>query len=482
VAADTDGVDEGAVVLVVDDSAVNRIALKRGVERLGHDVLVASDGAEAIEVLRQQRVDMVLLDLLMPQVDGFEVLAALARDPQLRDTPVLVISATERADEVARAIELGAIDVLPKPFDPTLLRVRVGTALERTRLQRLERAYLRQELALRQQERLATLGRLSAGLGHELNNPAAAALAAARQLEDALADADAAGAAVIAHARALTLQTANEVLEAACGPPPVTAVEGADREEELAERLASAAVRDAWRVAADLAAAGVHADVLGELSDLDPGEIDLVLDRWRSRRRVVVAAAQVQEGVRRIAELTGALRGYAYLDRAPQQDVDVRRGLDDTLSILGHRLPDGVEVRRDYDATLPTIHAYGGQLNQVWTNLLDNAMDAVSGGGTIVVRARAADPDRAAGVLVEIEDDGPGIPDELVGRVFDPFVTTKPPGAGTGLGLNVAHQIVADRHGGRIGVDSAPGRTVFQVELPRQLPPGEDAATSQEGT
>jgi signal transduction histidine kinase len=473
---------DGSLVLVVDDSAVNRIALHRGVERLGHEVLLASDGAEALEILRRETVDMVLLDLLMPQVDGFEVLETLARDPQLRDTPVLVISATERADEVARAIELGAIDVLPKPFDPTLLRVRVRTALERTRLRRLERAYLRQELALRQQERLATLGRLSAGLGHELNNPAAAALAASRQLEKLLGLADGASAAVIGHPRATALQSALVRLDAARGQPPAGAVERADREEELAARLASAGVRDSWGTAAELAAAGVRTDGVGALLALDREELHLVVDLWRSRRRVLTAAAQVQASVRRIAELTGALRGYAYLDRAPQQDVDVRRGLDDTLSMLGHRLPDGVEVRRDYDETLPTIHAYGGQLNQVWTNLLDNAMDAVTGGGTIVVRVRAADPGGSAAVVVEVEDDGTGIPADLLGRVFDPFVTTKPPGEGTGLGLNVVHQIVADRHGGRIDVDSAPGRTVFRVELPPHPPPEADPTTSQEAT
>jgi signal transduction histidine kinase len=480
VAADGPDDVDGSVVLVVDDSNVNRIALRRGVERLGHEVQVASDGAEALEVLRRERVDMVLLDLLMPRVDGFEVLEEMARDLQLRDTPVLVISATERTEEVARAIELGAIDVLPKPFDPTLLRVRVRTALERTRLRRLEGAYLRQELALRQQERLATLGRLSAGLGHELNNPAAAALAAARQLEEALAAADAAVAVVVAHPRATALQTALETLDAARAQPPATAVERADREETLAGWLTRTGVRDTWGMAAELAAAGV--EVVDELPGLAPDELDLVLARWRSRRRVLAAAAQVQEGVRRIAELTGALRGYAYLDRAPQQDVDVRRGLDDTLAILGHRLPDGVEVRREYDGALPTIHAYGGQLNQVWTNLLDNAMNAVTGGGTIVVRARPGAPGGPVAVVVEVEDDGPGVPAELLGRVFDPFVTTKAPGEGTGLGLNIAHQIVADGHGGRIGVDSAPGRTVFRVELPPHPPGGAGPTTPEEAT
>ncbi|HSJ44605.1 MAG TPA: response regulator [Euzebyales bacterium] len=174
---------EPAVVLVAEDAMIPRLALARGVEQEGHRVLLATDGREALEVLARERVDMVLLDLVMPALDGFAVLRAMRADPELADIPVLVISATEATDEVARAIEMGAIDCLPKPFEPALLRVRMRTALEQTRLRRLEQDYLRQELALRQQERLAVLGRLSAGLGHELNNPAAAALSTARSCD-----------------------------------------------------------------------------------------------------------------------------------------------------------------------------------------------------------------------------------------------------------------------------------------------------------
>ena len=162
---------EPAVVLVAEDAMIPRLALARGVEQEGHRVLLATDGREALEVLARERVDMVLLDLVMPALDGFAVLRAMRADPELADIPVLVISATEATDEVARAIEMGAIDCLPKPFEPALLRVRMRTALEQTRLRCLEQDYLRQELALRQQERLAVLGRLSAGLGHERTTP-----------------------------------------------------------------------------------------------------------------------------------------------------------------------------------------------------------------------------------------------------------------------------------------------------------------------
>jgi signal transduction histidine kinase len=459
-----------ATVLIAEDAMIPRLALARGVEHEGHRVLQAADGREALDVLRREPVDMVLLDLVMPEVDGFGVLEAMRADPELRDVPVLVISATEATDDVARAIAMGAIDCLPKPFEPALLRVRLRTALEQTRLRRLEQDYLRQELALRQQERLATLGRLSAGLGHELNNPAAAALSTARQLRRALERSDAvlprvladpAGAALVAAVADAVAVTVDNATAGRRADP--------DRAGAIEDLLASHGVPEPWDAADDLASAGL--DAAGVRRVLAAGAAGPLAIEWlRLRVRVRRAVGQITDSVGRMADLTAALRGYSYLDRAPQQDVDVRRGLDDTLTMLAHKLPATVTVERDYAPDLPTIHAYGGQLNQVWTNLLDNAIEAVGETGTVWMLARADD----GGVLVEVADDGPGIPAELVGRVFDPFVTTKAPGQGTGLGLNISHQIVSDVHGGRLTVRSAPGRTVFSVWLPTSPPGGAD--------
>jgi signal transduction histidine kinase len=446
-----------ATVLVVDDSMIPRLALARGVEREGHRVLQATDGREALAVLRAEPVDMVLLDLVMPEVDGFQVLAEMRADAALHEIPVLVVSAVEATADVVRAIGMGAIDCLPKPFEPALLRVRLGTALERLRLRRLEQDYLRQELALRQQERLATLGRLSAGLGHELNNPAAATLSTARQLGEALTIAD------TLLPRLLSDPSGRALVEAVSGvlARPADGTPGHERVDELESVLSERIPAEAWTVADELAEGGLSAaDVDRVLSTT--ADAALALDWLRVRLRVRRALQRITSSVGRMTELTSALRGYSYLDQAPQQDVDVRRGLDDTLTILAHKLPEGVRVQREYDAGLPTIHGYGGQLNQVWTNLLDNAIDAAGPAGTLVVRARAEEHD----VVVQVEDDGPGIPPELVGRVFDPFVTTKPPGEGTGLGLNISHQIVTDVHGGQLTVQSRPGRTVFTVRLP----------------
>ncbi|HSI94268.1 MAG TPA: ATP-binding protein [Jiangellaceae bacterium] len=458
------GREPAATVLVVEDSLINRLALARGVENEGHRVLQASDGREALEILGRDGVEMVLLDLLMPEVDGFEVLAAMGRDPALREIPVLVISAVEANEDIARAIEMGAIDCLPKPFDPVMLRVRLRTALEQARLRRVEQDYLRQELALRQQERLATLGRLSAGLGHELNNPAAAALSTARRLAGVLHSVDTVLAALMARPDAPRIVAALAAL-----PTGVPADSAADREDRMVAVetvLRKHGLAEPWKHADALVVAGVRAgDLEPALAELGDGA-DAGLAWFGVRAALTAAVAQITDSVGRIAELTSALRSYSYLDRAPQQEVDVRRGLDDTLTILDHKRPAGVTVVREYADDLPAIHAYGGQLNQVWTNLLDNAIDAVGETGRVTVRVR---PD-GEGVVVEVADDGPGIPEDLQGRVFDPFVTTKPPGQGTGLGLNISHQIITGVHGGRLTLRSRPGDTVFTVRLPARPP------------
>jgi signal transduction histidine kinase len=461
---------EPATVLVVDDTLINRVSLAKGVENLGHRVVQATDGAEALEVLGREQVDMVLLDLLMPGVDGFEVLRRMNADPELRGIPVLVVSALEETEDVARAIELGAIDCLPKPFDPVLLRVRLRVALEQARLRRMEQEFLRQEIHLRQQEKLATLGRLSAGLGHELNNPAAAALSASRQLRDRLAEVEKvlpdllsrpSGATAVSAVEEL-LATARESTGPGGDPDP-------DVVDELEQVLTRLGVAEAWNTAPELAAYGLTADLLeqhlGSLGDTAALAAAWLYARVRVRRLV----DHITRSVSRITDLTRALRGYSNLDRAPQQAVDVRQALDETLTILGHKVPPGVQVVRDY-ADVPTIQAYGAELNQVWTNLIANALDAVGPEGRVEVRVR---PFEAGGVVVEVADDGPGIPEDIQGTIFDAFVTTKPPGQGTGLGLNIAHQIVTRNHGGRITVDSVPGRTVFRVELPPVCRPPE---------
>jgi len=171
---------------------------------------------------------------------------------------------------------------------------------------------------------------------------------------------------------------------------------------------------------------------------------------------------EIGQGARRISDIVQALKVYTYMDQAPIQKVHVHDGLDSTLVVLHSKIEPGVSVQRDYAADLPPIEAYGSELNQVWTNLIDNAIDALEGKGVIILRTRYDDP----WVQVDIEDNGPGIPDAVQSRIFDPFFTTKPPGKGAGLGLNISHTIVVQKHKGRLEVHSRPGRTCFQVRLP----------------
>jgi signal transduction histidine kinase len=311
----------------------------------------------------------------------------------------------------------------------------VALAIIRTAVSRLREM----ESTLREREKLAALGTLAAGLAHELNNPAAAAARAVPRLAEAI---DAAEKLTHPDPAPRPPQGAD---------PPRSSLERADRIDEVA-RLTG----DPDRAAA-LVDVGWTASALREL----PPEMLAWLAARSATRQLL---DEVSLAVGRISEIVGAVKGYVYLDQRPVQRVDVRTGLEQTLIILRHRLKDGIEVRRELAADLPEIEALGSELNQVWTNLIDNAIDAMDEAGTLTVRAEA-DPE-SDGVRVSVCDTGPGIPDDIRPHLFEPFYTTKPPGKGTGLGLHISHTVVA-RHGGRIEVASATGETCFVVTLPR---------------
>jgi signal transduction histidine kinase len=322
-----------------------------------------------------------------------------------------------------------------------------------------------------ERERMLALGRLSAGLAHELNNPASASRRAADQLRTALAahEASALDVACAAPGPELAGRLADlraEVAAALDRGAVLSPLERSDCEDAVADWLVGAGLDEGHRVAPTLVDAGLTTADLDRLVPASDDAARVPLLRWLvASTETASLIREVESATTRISDLVKAVKAYSYMDRADVSSVDVRKGIDDTLKVLRAKL-EGINVERDYDPALPTITAHGGELNQVWTNLIDNAADALGGTGTIRVGAHA-DGDR---VVVTVEDDGPGIPDEAVHRVFEPFFTTKGVGEGTGLGLDIARRIVVDSSGGELTVDSRPGRTVFRVSLPLAPP------------
>ena len=249
-------------------------------------------------------------------------------------------------------------------------------------------------------------------------------------------------------------------------PTAVDPLAQSDREETIAGWLEGRRIPDSWKIAPVLADVGVEAPTLENLaSEVGEKVVSDALIRIASVLTIGRLIGEIENSTKRISDLVGAIKEYSYMDQAPLQEVDIHHGIESTLTILGHRLKQGVTVIRDYDPDLPRVSAYGGELNQIWTNLIDNAIDAMNGKGELRIRSKR-NLDR---VLVEIGDNGPGIPPEIQARIFDPFFTTKGVGQGTGLGLDTACRI-ARKHHGDIRVVSKPGDTRFQVDLPITQP------------
>ncbi|NJO39766.1 MAG: cyclic nucleotide-binding domain-containing protein [Cyanobacteria bacterium CRU_2_1] len=372
--------------------------------------------------------------------------------------------------ETAKATgrSLGASRVLkiePEAFKQVLAECSQGAAVILAAMARRSHDL---EAQMRHQEKLAALGRLSAGLAHELNNPAAAGRRAAQQLHAAISTVQSR----LLHLceelfpdaeRQLLIDLQQEAIAYLAKAPRLDPLTQSDREDALTDWLDDHDVTDSWKLSPILVSAGISEDRLTEVASQFSAESLAEGLKWLTETLSLIGLVnEVEQSTSRISQLVKAIKSYTYMDQAPLQEVDIHEGLDNTLTILHHKLKYGITVNRQYTADLPRVCVHGSELNQVWTNLIDNAVYAMNGKGKITIRTSYAN-DR---IQIEISDNGPGIPPEIQSRIFEPFFTTKGVGEGSGLGLDIVHRIIVKRHKGEIRVTSKPGETCFQICLP----------------
>ena len=378
-------------------------------------------------------------------------------------TGALPFSRMKQFTVTGRAVSNGRILRFPSALFPELIQKMPELA---KRLVGVMADRIREATRLEQQrDRLAGLGKLSAGLAHELNNPASAAKRAASQLRSTLHRVKEASHELGRRELTPTQKSEIERLEASFtqrDDPPPDALTISDLEDQIDSLLRSHGQNDLWQLAAELAQRGIKPSALESLfENLDVGSARAALVRIAASLEIANLLNEIENSSSRISDLVGAIKEYTFMDQAPVQNVDIVKSLETTLTILNHKLKRGVTVQRDYQPIPLLVNSFGSELNQVWSNLIDNAIDAMGGKGELRVRTYRED----GCVVVEIADNGPGISPEIKSHIFEPFFTTKGVGEGTGLGLDTVQRIVK-KHRGNIQVDSKPGDTRFQVWLP----------------
>jgi signal transduction histidine kinase len=431
-------VTAGATVLAEGDPAGVLIMLLSGTITMSRKV-----GPDDVETVRTDQVG-VYAGAMQSYLDTPDTQSYSASVRALTDVRLFVLSGVDFAEAM-------------RTWFPMAMHLLEGLFLGMRNSQKI----------VGQRQQLLALGALTAGLTHELNNPAAAAVRATSALRGRVA-AIRAKMAMIAHGEldprllAQLVDVQEEAVLGVADAPKLTAIQESEREDEITDWFDERGVAGAWELAPIFVAAGTTTDFLGKLADGSPPELLDSVIRWMGYTlETELLLNEITDSVTRISSLVAAAKQYSNMDRSPHERVDIHDGIKSTLVMLGSKLAN-IEVVKDFDRTLPPVPVYVGEINQVWTNLIDNAAQAMNGEGTLTIRT-SRDGDR---VRVEVCDTGPGIPEDLRRRVFEPFFTTKPIGQGTGLGLDISYRIVVTRHGGDLSVESRPGDTRFIVCLP----------------
>jgi signal transduction histidine kinase len=444
----------------LDDYALERlIAMSREIELKPGDYLIHEDE---------------MGDSMYVVLDGKLQVRKRARDSEVvlaERKPGEVIgemSVLDQAPRVASVIALTPVRALVIDQETFMALLDWSPTAARAILKTFAQRMRSTQATLQQREKMASLGTLAAGIAHELNNPAAAVKRGAAQLRDDLRRLEQLtiqldGLDVAPAQREALKQLRAQIDANAARAATLDAITRSDYENEIQDWLEKHNIAEPWEVAPRLVALGFSRDQLEQWDVLfDDATLPLVIEWAAARGGSISLLNEIADSAERISTIVKAVKEYSYLDQAPLQEVDVHQGLENTLVILRNKWKRGITIHRNYQRDLPKVEAYASELNQVWTNILDNAIDAMKGEGELTL-CTYGEPDH---VCVEICDNGPGIPSEIQPRIFDAFFTTKPVGQGTGLGLHISYNIIVLKHHGRITVESKPGYTCFKIALP----------------